>query len=639
MAFIEQLQCSEQPILSSFRYYGFKDFHNIVFTTIDDETLIVITVNNVSLVTRLITFEKITFFKSFNSICIRTPNNNSDIDTDTYFIPNSSSLLDILKKRAYDVELKDLSFAIMSEMNNDELRNSDMVSLNKWLHKYNLLDYKIVLISDIDRRYKSYNKKNTIIDVISVNGRDYNIWVKDVIEYYSPEYLRWSIDFKAASESNNWLPYSLSISPLNENIHAFEFIVTLDRSNERLNIGAIFLYPDIIITGVNSEDVIQKFLDQLEELIYQKNSDTIVLTGYHLTFFENTILERYISKYRDWIFTCNRLVHCKTGSEIFLFDAAMFFPPSNKKKYVKHWTGKKVNFKNFFQKDSQLEKYINSNSVTDRICYLQSSLHKHISCLMEIFELKGFDFNFSGLLDILIFSIQVNNNKDTYYYPKHYSSVSMLLSSIYTDYYSINDIDKDSKKIVFKSIFPLITEGYYPEGKPYYTKTPKEGYLSICLCDIEISNDIKSPILYCKENKSAKKFTGVFTSVDIDTAVKLRGYKIKILECIEWPNKIKLFDNIGCVNKLFIEYQDDKPLQEYQDYVHNEKSSQGYIFSYLLKGNVTEDILAMKSCRNNLPIIAFIISYCRSYTYKLLECPVYESSNIIKCKYNQVIYK
>ncbi|UHJ14938.1 EEV maturation protein [Fowlpox virus] len=630
MALIEQLQSSEQSILSPFRYYGFKDFHNVIFTTIDDETLIVITVNNVPLVTRLITFEKITFFRSFNSTCIITSNNNSDIDTDTYFIPNSLSLLDILKKRAYDVELRDLSFAIMSEMNNDELRNSDIVSLNKWLHKHNLLDYKLVLISDIDRRYKLYNKKNTIIDVISVNGRNYNIWVKDVIEYYSPEYLRWSIDIKRATESNNWLPYSQSINPLNENIYAFEFIATLERSNEHLNIGAIFLYPDIIITGRNNEDIIEKFLDQLEEVIYKKNSDSIVLTGYHLTFLENTILERYISKYKDWIFTCNRLVHCKTGTEVFLFDAAIFFPSSNKKGYVKHWTGKKLNFKNFFQKDSQLEKYINNNSVAERIYYLQSSLHKHISCLIEIFELNGFDFNFSGLLDILIFSIRVKNNNGNYYYPKHSSAVNLMLSSIYTDYYAIDDIDKDSKKLVFNSIFPLIMEGYYPEGKPYYTKTPKEGYLSICLCDVEISNDIKNPILYCKENKSARKFTGVFTSVDIDTAVKLRGYKIKILECIEWPNKIKLFDNICYLNKLFIEHQ---------DYTHDEKSLQGYLFSYLLKGNVTEDVLAMKSCRNNLSIISFIISYCRNYTYKLLECPVYESSNIVKCKYNQVIYK
>ncbi|UWX11281.1 CRPV-172 [Crowpox virus] len=622
MSLLQKLYFTEQSIVESFKSYNLKDSHNVIFTTSDDDTVVVINDDNVLLSTRLLSFDKILFFNSFNNGLSKYETISDtilDIDTHNYYIPSSSSLLDILKKRACDLELEDLNYALIGD--NSNLYYKDMTYMNNWLFTKGLLDYKFVLLRDVDKCYKQYNKKNTIIDIIHRDNRQYNIWVKNVIEYCSPDYILWLHDLKAAAE-DDWLRYDNRINELSaDKLYTFEFIVILENNIKHLRVGTIIVHPNKIIANGTRNDILTEFLSYVEELIYHHNS-SIILAGYFLEFFETTILSEFISSSSEWVMNSNCLVHLKTGYEAIIFDASLFFQPSTKSNYVKYWTKKTLQYKNFFKDGKQLAKYITKkdSQVIDRVCYLHAAVYNHVTYLMDTFKIPGFDFKFSGMIDILLFGILHRDNENIFY-PKRASVSNILSESIYADFYFISDVNKFSKKIEYKTMFPILVENYYPKGKPYFTYTPNEDRLSICLCEVTVCKDIKNPLLYSKKDISAKRFIGLFTSVDINTAVELRGYKIRVIGCLEWPEKIKIFNSNPIYIRLLL-------TERRLDILH----------SYLLKFNITEDIATRNGVRNNLPIISFIVSYCRSYTYKLLNCHVYNSCKIAKCKYNQVIY-
>ncbi|ARF02719.1 SWPV1-125 [Shearwaterpox virus] len=621
MSLLQKLNFTEQSIVSYFKDCNLRNDHNVIFTTIDDDTFVVVNEDNILHSIRLLPFDKITFFNSFNNGLIKENiiYKVLDIDTQNYFISSSFSLLDILKKRACELKLEDLSFALIKE--DSDLHDSSITLMNNWLFTKGLLDYRFILLSDIDKCYKSYNKKNTVIDTIYNDNKKYIVWVKNVVEYCSPEYLLWLHDLKGAA-NDDWLRYDTYIHELSvHNVYTFEFITILDKDAKHLKVGTIIVYPNKIITNNTSNDIISDFLTYIEELIYYHNS-SIILAGYFLEFFENTILSEFISLSSEWAIINNCLVHLKSGHEAILFDASLFFQPSNKSNYVKYWTKKTLCYKNYFKDRNQLSKYIvkKDSEIIDRVCYLHAAVNNHITYLMDTFKISGFDFKFSGLLDVLLFGIFSRDNKDIFY-PKRKSVINILTESIYADFYFISDINKLSKKIEYKNIFPIIIENYYPKGKPYFTHTPNEDRLSICLCEVTVCKDIKNPLLYSKKDINSRRFIGIFTSVDISTAVELRGYKIKIIGCLEWPEKFKiLLSDSTYLESLLRERRTD------------------LLHSYILKCNITEDIAIRYGIRNNLTIISFIVSYCRSYTYKLLNSHTYESCDIAKCKYNQAIY-
>ncbi|QRI42854.1 putative EEV maturation protein [Cheloniid poxvirus 1] len=622
MSLLQKLYFTEQSIVESFKSYNLKDSHNVIFTTSDDDTVVVINEDNVLLSTRLLSFDKILFFNSFNNGLSKYETISDtilDIDTHNYYIPSSSSLLDILKKRACDLELEDLNYALIGD--NSNLYYKDMTYMNNWLFTKGLLDYKFVLLRDVDKCYKQYNKKNTIIDIIHRDNRQYNIWVKNVIEYCSPDYILWLHDLKAAAE-DDWLRYDNRINELSaDKLYTFEFIVILENNIKHLRVGTIIVHPNKIIANGTSDNIILDFLSYVEELIYHHNS-SIVLAGYFLEFFESPILLEFISSSSEWALISNCLVHIRTGYEAVIFDASLFFQPSTKSEYVKYWTKKVLKYNNFFKDEKQIEKYIRKkdSEAIDRVCYLHAAVYNHITYLMDNFKISGFDFKFSGLLDILLFGTLHKDNNNVFY-PRRRSVIDVLSESIYADFYFISEVGKTSKKIECKNMFPMIIENYFPKGKPYFTHTPNEDRLSICLCEVTVCNDIKNPLLYSKKDISARRFIGIFTSVDINTAVELRGYKIRVIGCLEWPEKHKIFN----INSVYLE---SLLAERRLDILH----------SYILKCNITEDIAIRDGVKNNLPILSFLVSYCRSYTYKLLNCHMYESCDITKCKYNQVIY-
>ncbi|QRY18935.1 ORF-65 [Teiidae poxvirus 1] len=594
---VKQLHLTGQSIVDLLKRHKLKDRHNVVVTTVDDNTLIIINEDNVALVTRSIIFKKILFVKSHETTSAFVKRSGADIDEPNYFIPNSLALIDVLRKKACDLRIRELLIALL-EQDVEELSRCDITSLNLWLYKNNLLDYRLIRLSDIDKNYQTFNRQNTVIDVVD---KTYNVWVKNVVEYYTPSVIHWKHDLLSVSSADNWSKYYPTIDSLSDDIYAFEFIVSLEKTVEKVNIGAITLYPDKIITG---NDVLKTFLSHLEDILYS-SKNKVILAGYSIEFLEKPILKDFLKSSSEWAY-CNKcLIHIKSGYEISFLDTAIFDSSSSKIDYVKSWTDKEIVYLNFFHKDKRLKHYIDrSNELHDRAGYLQEAILNHLCYLMEIFQIQGFDAHFSGLFDILVYSV-LSKKENEVYYPSHSSAIDAITDSIYADFYCVSEITKNSKKLVFESILPIVANQYYPAGKPYYTQTPNDDLLSIMLCEVEIQGSNKNPILYSKHNKQDKHFTGIFTSVDIKAAVELSGYKIKILGCLEWPEKIIIFEDIS---------------------------------PELILGDIIEDVNIKECGRNNLPIIAFIVSYCRSYTHTLLSYPEYNSYDIVKCKYNQAVY-
>ncbi|ALA62453.1 virion release protein [Turkeypox virus] len=622
MTLVDYLSCTEQSIVPVLKLKGLENNHNIMYTTIDHESAIIISDDNVLLAIRLIVFNDIIFLKSEERHrSIKTETNRLDIENSNYYIPASPSLLNILRKRSKEMGFTDITRTLMmlDEKNDNSLYNADIFEINKWLYENNLLDYKFVLLEDIGKKCKVFDKKNTIIDIVNIGNEKYYVWVKEVIEYYTPDELEWFPDLSEIVNTDNWVKYtdSSNRTVCEYMVISFEFIVATRKDKGYYQTCFILLYPDKIITGKTNNETIEKFLSYLENLIYENINKQIILVGFHNEFLENIIIKNLLGNSSEWMFYGRNILHIETGKEIKLLDISVFFPPSTKRKYVKHWTEKDIKYKNFL-KVGDIDRNISnlSTNMLTRITYLHTSINNHLCYITDRFALPFFNFDFSGILDIILSRLYASNTN--IFYPVHVSAISVIIDSIYADYYFISEINDTSKKLSFKSIFPVIINRYYPEGKPYYTTTPNKSKLSICLCRVEIYKDIPNPILYSKANRSHKKFIGMFTSVDIDTAVELGGYKIKILGCIEWPDKSEMLVNIPLLYKL----------EDYND----------WIISYILKGNITEDCI-YESKKNNLPIISFIVSYCRSHIHKLLSCGVYKLSGIVKYKYNQIIYK
>ncbi|AAL69763.1 SPV024 putative EEV maturation protein [Swinepox virus] len=523
-----------------------------------------------------------------------------ELDTELFYSPKTSisPLIDILKKRFCNDDNIKTIIGSMTICGNVSVSEINYWMYRNGLYKYRFMNYRDSKITK-DCEY-------TMIDemVITYIGNHY-IWVKNKA-YNRPELDILPYNVENISLKNNWskiFPYNRDL------IKIIAISINAVITPTGPSIYMITTYPPgKTFINFDSNKLLSEFFKWLREDI-MNNITTIILAGYFSSLFDFELLKASMSPHMGWSFIENDYMVSQDGLKIILMDFANFSFKLTLEEYCQYW-----NKNNAYN----IKDLITKQEAKIKIKLLEKSSLKFISVLYDSIITQSVALNtllspwnvslFNRIEDIII--VKSNYSAATHignsvYYPSGYDAFNFIQQSIQSKYVKTVGVSNPKSYSVYrlKSIVDIIGNESYPVGLPMYVKSFNEDKLYIALCKITIKNNIKIPIIFNDDiNESSYTFYTPLTSIDIQLARKIGGYKIKEICGLQWEESVRVkkciddtIDNVGNI------YTDKS------DYVHNYLTQKTDLIAH-------NDIYHM-----NTLFAAFAVSYCRKKLHTLIE--------------------
>ncbi|QCO69440.1 m021L [Myxoma virus] len=456
-----------------------------------------------------------------NSLCIH------ETDTDVYYFPKTckSPLLDILKKRfKHDPLIRTL-----------QERDYTVSEINYWLYCNGLEAYRFVNYKD----EKANDSQYTLIDdmIISYIGNHY-IWVKKKEAYQRPEIDVYPYDLERLSSPSNW-------TELRPNKQYLKFITILVNATITPNGASVYMittHPGRCFTSFDPKKLVMDFLRWIRESMV--NTSTVVIIGYLSSVFDFPLLKSSWPKDSGWFFVGNNHIVSSDGMKLVLIDAAKFVRDMSIMDYLQHWKSRAVSIQGDMITNEEartklkvLEK--NSSRVAES---LYNATCTQLITLNDV--LSPWNALYFTRLDDAVWTASIYEaSKSNVYYPSGHEAMSFIRQAIRSSYVDTLyiDVPKHYSVYALKSVFDVVCEGVYPAGAPTYVS----GYFDedkpyIALCEVTVKPDVKIPVLWT--NEDTHTFYTALTSVDIRSANRLGGYKIKQIGALVWNESYSLRD-------------------------------------------------------------------------------------------------
>ncbi|AGU99704.1 m21L [Myxoma virus] len=456
-----------------------------------------------------------------NSLCIH------ETDTDVYYFPKTckSPLLDILKKRfKHDPLIRSL-----------QERDYTISEINYWLYCNGLDAYRFVNYKD----EKADDSPYTLIDdmIISYIGNHY-IWVKKKDAYKRPEIDVYPYDLERLSSPSNWT----ELRPTKQYLKFITILVNATITPNGASVYMITTHPGRCFTSFDPKKVVSDFLKWIRESMV--NTSTVVIIGYLSSVFDFPLLKSSWPKDSGWFFVGNNYIVSSDGMKLVLVDAARFVRDMSMVDYLHHWKSSTVVIQGdmITKEDAQakikaLEKnaFRTTESLYNAVCTQLITLNDVVSPWNVLY--------FTRLNDAVWTASVYEASNANVCHPSGHEAINFIRQAIRSSYVDTLGIDAPKHYSVYalKSVFDVVCEGMYPAGFPTYVP----GYFDedkpyIALCEVGVKPDVKIPVLWTTDDTHT--FYTALTSVDIRSANRLGGYKIKQIGALVWNDSYSLRD-------------------------------------------------------------------------------------------------
>ncbi|AYM25950.1 EEv maturation protein [Orf virus] len=435
-------------------------------------------------------------------------------DPDCYIPDSSSPFLDILRQRA-ETEPELRAAFEDSPPPRDAL---SMDELNQWLSDVGLYDLRMVS-HDAVRRLGTPLRRQTLLDLMNVCCvGSYAIWIKDPSTYSRPDTEVLSHDVHTAASADSWAQPHVH-APSGNSVAAW-FVYRFG-SNGTVRLNSIATNAGPVFSGDCAKLVVRDFLMWLTTC-----KENITVYGFYSSFFDTRQVMELAGK--GWTRISENTLLSRLGNRVAFVDLARFAPATLFSEYCEFWGGVCVDVpEDVVSADESAAAAEEAAAAAAQA--LSDAALAHQAALARIFPSCDMAA-FRGLREMVL----ANAARGCAACPVHFSALNMVEAALFLEETGASPVPADAR--CFRLAYPLreVASQLYPVGKPRVVSKLTRGLLAIALCEVTRSAEVKIPVLFDPADEERLRFSAVFTSVDIETALRLKGYEIRVVCALEW---------------------------------------------------------------------------------------------------------
>ncbi|AIZ77260.1 putative EEV maturation protein [Parapoxvirus red deer/HL953] len=431
------------------------------------------------------------------------------------YLPDSHSpFLDILRRRARD----EPALAAALEDAPPPADALGMDELNRWLCDAGLYALRLVAV-DAARRLGAPLRRQTLVDVMNVcYVGTYAIWVKDPEAYVRPETDVLAHDARAAAQPAAWAQPHLH-TPSGSSVVAW--FCYRHCSDGRLRLNSVVTSTGQIFRGASTHMVVRELLMWLSTC-----REHMTVYGFYSSFFDAE--QVFALAGRGWTRVGANTIISKLGNRVTFVDLARFAPGTLFSEYCEFWGGACVDVpEDILQADENAALAEDAAAVATHA--LADAAAAHQAALARIFPSCDMAA-FRGLCDMVL----GNAARGCGACPMHASALDLVGAALFLEEAGENPIPAEARCFRLSSPLREAAGKLYPVGKPQLVTSLTRGLLSVALCEVERSPDVRIPVLFDPEDEDSLRFSAVLTSVDLETAARLKGYSVRVVCALEW---------------------------------------------------------------------------------------------------------
>lgn len=435
-------------------------------------------------------------------------------DPDCYIPDSSSPFLDILRQRA-ETEPELRAAFEDSPPPRDSL---SMDELNQWLSDVGLYDLRMVS-HDAVRRLGTPLRRQTLLDLMNVCCvGSYAIWIKDPSTYSRPDTEVLSHDVRTAASADSWAQPHVH-APSGNSVAAW-FVYRFG-SDGTVRLNSIATNAGPVFSGDCAKLVVRDFLMWLTTC-----KENITVYGFYSSLFDTRQVMELAGK--GWTRISENTLLSRLGNRVAFVDLARFAPATLFSEYCEFWGGVCVDVpEDVVSADESAAAAEEAAAAAAQA--LSDAALAHQAALARIFPSCDMAA-FRGLREMVL----ANAARGCAACPVHFSALNMVEAALFLEETGASPVPADAR--CFRLAYPLreVASQLYPVGKPRMVSKITRGLLAIALCEVTRSAEVKIPVLFDPADEERLRFSAVLTSVDIETALRLKGYEIRVVCALEW---------------------------------------------------------------------------------------------------------
>ncbi|ASC55523.2 EEV maturation protein-like protein [Seal parapoxvirus] len=431
------------------------------------------------------------------------------------YIPNSANpFVDILRRRAESEP--ELCAAFEDSPPPSDARSLN--ELNKWLSDLGLYDLRMVSM-DAVQRLGTPLRKQTLLDIMNVcYVGTYAIWVKDPAAYARPDTEVLAHDVCVAASAASWAQPHIFLPSGNSVTAWFCYRCS---SNGCVQLNSIVTSAGHTFRGACARSVVREFLMWLSTC-----KEHMTVYGFYSSFFDTR--QVFMLAGKGWARVSECTILSKLGNRVTFVDLARFAPGTLFSEYCEFWGGTCVDVPNdVIPGDDPAAEAEEAAAVAAQA--LANAAQAHQAALARIFPSCDMAA-FIGLREMVL----ANAARGCSACPMHPSALEMVNAALFVE--EAGEFPVPAGARCFRLASPLreAASKLYPVGKPRFVTELTRGLLAVALCEVERSPEVRVPVLFDREDEEHLRFSVVLTSVDIETATRLKGYTIRVVCALEW---------------------------------------------------------------------------------------------------------
>ncbi|ABJ08929.1 IEV protein [Nile crocodilepox virus] len=480
-----------------------------------------------------------------------------------HFAPSHGDCLaKILARRASEQGLAELAAALAEPRAPDALAGA--AAANQWLARHGLERFRVVNYKDAAAL--AARPQATVVDDMRIRNLGYYaIWVRDVRVYARPEMdIDYGVSLADLCDLRHWGPVDLE-EPRARAVPVVCF-QTMVHGREPV---AVATYPGgrAYFDSSCGKRVTEFLLECLAERFDAEDrrreedgddepetggaaagGDTVILAGYHSSFFDAPLLRRRASDGR-WVAAVGddagpTLIY-RGRHRVLVRDLGLFNPSFSPDAFVRCWARAERGRLDdrYLRTRADLERYRDQilAYLSESCYYLHCAALAQSAALAEAFG-RPDPLRCPSLFDAFYEHLIARAAQVPALAPtrcSHPDLADLLERAARRDgarvqvegAYTAAERELDLRPAALR-----VLAREYPVGYPYCTAAPDlAGRLSLVRCRVEAKPQNRFPVL------AADGGEGVYTSAEVEYAVRVLDCRVEVLEALEWPGRAPIF--------------------------------------------------------------------------------------------------
>ncbi|AVD69167.1 ORF048 [Saltwater crocodilepox virus] len=476
-----------------------------------------------------------------------------------HFAPSHGDCLaKILARRASEQGLAELAAALAAPRAPDALAGA--AAANQWLSRHGLERFRVVNYKDAAAL--AARPQATVVDDMRIRNLGYYaIWVRDVRAYARPEMdIDYGTSLADLCDLRHWGPVDLEepraravpIVCYQTMVHGREPVAVAAYPGGRSYFNAscgkrvVEFLLECLAERFDAEDRRREEEDGDErEEMAASSGDTVILAGYHSSFFDAPLLRRHACDGR-WVAVGDdagpTLIY-RGRHRVLVRDLGLFNPSFSPDAFVRCWArGERGRLDDrYLRTRADLERYRDQilAYLSESCYYLHCAALAQSVALAEAFgrpDCLRCPSLFDAFYEHLIArAAQVPAQAPTRC--SHPDLTDLLERAARQDarVQVEGAYTAAERELDLRSTAARVLARAYPVGYPYHTAAPDlAGRLSLVRCRVQGKPQNRFPVL-------ATDGESVCTSVELEYAVRVLDCRVEVLEALEWPGSAPVF--------------------------------------------------------------------------------------------------